>query len=108
MDRPYLFDLLIDLLDCIGISDLSQREEPLIIALDGSWMIAVHAQAGRKILFAPRDCMMVDADPFTFYIWYNGWFAGEIGYDSGWIADGASGNEGALRAAVEEFVRANV
>lgn len=106
-------DAVIALAEHDGVLPINQFEGCWVRRIDEHWWVASNAHKF-NIRVEPEGCMLVDAKPFTTYVWFNGWLAGwfrpyqdekgEVAV-AGEMADGAVANMEtfleAVRVAVE-------
>lgn len=66
----------------------------------GTWHVALNGHAEPVEVRAPDEGAVCDVAPFSAFVWWNGWPAGDIG-TSGWsLAAGDAANEESFRAAI--------
>jgi hypothetical protein len=90
------FAEIVALAERLGVSKINEMPGCWEHQVDKRWWIAVNAHA------AETPCSMgTKVPPFTAYVQFNGWPAGQIDPAGGWIAAGEAANEDTFIAALK-------
>ncbi|HEX4213542.1 MAG TPA: hypothetical protein VIA06_09500 [Candidatus Dormibacteraeota bacterium] len=63
------------LMSALGLDPARRRDGPLVVAIDGDWVVAINGGAD-TVAAAPRGCMPMSVEADEMCFWYRGWFAG--------------------------------
>jgi hypothetical protein len=102
-EDTHLFEVIVDWSMAHGarkIDALPGCWERSVPGIDGgTWHVAVNGKRKPVKVKAPEGAAC-SVDPFTAFVWWNGWPAGHVGPDGWCLAAGGVANEANFRAAL--------
>ena len=94
---------LIELAEVTGAASIKDLPGAWEHRVDDRWYVAANGHS-TPVRVEPLNAMAWDLPPYTFGVWFNGWFAGEFTPMGGYMAAGETANEDALIAALDKAI----